>query len=309
LGYSVRQKIALVKRFEERGKLCLIAEAGAKKAISALEIMERKNHDSLADEWSNNADMFKDIMVGDGTCDVSYNYINELTGLPETGYGMVDEERKININKAEMDTLERLLRIVLELSEMQAQEIAASIIDWRDGDSGLSIPQGSAEDSYYRYISTPYEAKDSDFEVLEEVLLVKGMDEDIFERLKNFITIYGDGKINVNTASRPVLLTLGLNGTIVDYIMRFRYGEDGVIGTADDRAFDLPSNITPMISQSYSLSPQEIAQLSVVAERYLATVSNNFMVRSVAAMDKEKGTAGIICVVDKKGKVLRWQGL
>lgn len=309
LGYGVRQKIMVVKRLEEREKLYLIAEAGAKRAINELETMEQKDYDTLTDEWSNGADIFKDITVGEGAYSVSYDYINELTGLPETGYGLVDEERKININKVELDMLERLLRIVLDLGEMQAQELAASIIDWRDGDSGLSIPLGSAEDSYYRYLSTPYEAKDSDFEVLEEVLLVKGMEEDIFERLKDYITIYGDGKININTASRPVLLTLGLNETIVNYIMQFRYGEDVIIGTADDKIFDLPSNVVPMLSQSYSLSDQEIAQLSVVVERYLTTKSNNFMVRSIASMDKRKDTVEVNCVVDKKGKILRWQGL
>lgn len=307
LGYGVRQKILLVQRFDERDKLHLIAEAGIKKAICQLNEQDSDTYDALKDDWSNNIGVFKDINVGDGKFNICYNYIDAKSGMMETRWGLIDEERKININNSDLAVLARLFRVILGGDEVQAQELAASIIDWRDGDSELSIPLGSAEDSYYRYLRYPYEAKDAEFQTLQEILLVKGMDNNIFEKIKDYITIYGNGRININTTSKEVLLALGLNEGIVDKILSFRLGEDEIIGTSDDNIFETTSNIVPKLSQSYHLNDSEIAQLSITVERYLVTNSDYFMIRSLAKLNNRKNTNEVICVMNKSGKVLSWQ--
>ena len=96
--------------------------------------------------------------------------------------------------------IERLFRIGLGMDDMRAG-VAASIKDWRDKDSELSIPVGSAEDFLYRGLKYPYEAKDEDLESLDE-LLVNGMTKDIFERIKDYVTVWGSGMVNINTAGR-----------------------------------------------------------------------------------------------------------
>lgn len=149
LGFEVQQKLTLVNRLDERDRLHFIAEAGIKKAISQIKEEPEKDYDVLKDDWSNNSIVFKEIDIGDGRYSISYDYINEHTGLTESWYGLIDEERKININKANQPILERLFRIALDFNETQAQELAAAIVDWRDSDSELSIPLGSAEDSDY----------------------------------------------------------------------------------------------------------------------------------------------------------------
>ncbi|MCM8796061.1 MAG: general secretion pathway protein GspK [Candidatus Omnitrophica bacterium] len=306
LGFAVRQKLTLVNRLEERDTLRFIAEAAIKKVIAYLKEEPEKNYDALKDNWSNNPAIFKQINIGGGNASILYNYIDEDSGMAELRYGLIDEESKININKISQPILERLFRLV-GLDEIQAQELAAAVIDWRDSDSELSLPIGSAEDAYYRNLKYPYEAKDADFEVLEEVLLVKGMDENIFTKIKNYITIYGDGKININTASRVVLLALGLNQDLVEKIISFRLGEDEIISTSDDNIFEVPSNIVPKLSQFSHLSDSEIAQLSVIVEKYLVTNSRNFMVRCISKLEGRKKTAEMISVVDRFGKILYWQ--
>ncbi len=309
LGAGVRQKITLVARLDERDKLHFIGEAGIKRAIVELrkEKEEERTCDALNGAWSNNAGVFKQIRVGDGRFNIYYNYIDAKTGLTESRYGLIDEERKININKADRVVLERLFKIVLGFDELDAQELAASIVDWRDEDSYLSIPLGSAEDPYYRSLRYSYEAKDAEFEVLDEVLLVKHMTGRIFDILKDYITIYGDGKVNVNTASKEVLLTLGLNEYIVDKILAFRCGEDGIISTFDDNAFETPSGIVPKLSQHSHLSDSDVASLSTVRDQYLVTNSNYFMARSEAGFDNRKDTAVITAVINRDGKILYWQ--
>lgn len=303
LGDTVRQKIALVKRLDERGRLRLIAEAGVIKAIAELKNEEQKSYDSLNDGWSDNPAAFKDTSVGGGTFSIAYDFLNERANVVEVRYGLIDEERKININYASMSILERLFKAALGMDEIQAQELAASIIDWRDNDSELSIPLGSAEDSYYRGLRYSYEAKDAPFEVLDELLLVKGMTPETFEKVKDYLTVHSSGKVNINTASKVVLLALGFSEDIADKILFFRYGDSE---PDEGGIFDTPSNIVPRLSELAPLSPSELTIVSAIAEQNLCTASDNFMIHCIARLPNRKNDLGITCIVDRSGKILYW---
>ncbi|MCX5703347.1 MAG: type II secretion system protein GspK, partial [Candidatus Omnitrophica bacterium] len=302
-SYGVRQKLGLINRLEERDKLRYITEAGVKKAIAVLKNGPVGSYGAFRDVWSNNPGAFSNIRVGDGEVSVSYEFFDDATGVTRMIYGLIDEERKININKVAPRVLERLFRIVLKMEEAQAQELSASIIDWRDsGGEGAT-----AQDYYYMNLQYPYEAKHADFELLEEVLLVKGMDDNIFGKVKDWITVYGDGKVNINTASASVLGALGLNDDIVDKLLSYRSGEDRTLGTADDNVFDTNSNIASVLSQAFQLSDPQIAQLSLVAAETLGTSSSNFMVKSNGRLLDRKATSEVTCVADRQGKILYWR--
>ncbi len=303
LSYEVRQKINLVKRLDERAKLRLIADCGVKASIAKLKAGIVKNYDSLKDDWSNDLGAFKDINIDAGRYNICYNDKAIDSGLTETRWGIADEERKININKASLSVLERLIHIVLNLDEIEAQELAAAIVDWRDSDSELSIPIGSAEDSYYSGQGFPYEAKDANFEVLEEIVLVKGMSKEIFRQIKDYLTIYGSGRVNVNTAGRQVLFSLGLNESIVEKILHFRGGKNEP-DSLEGNIFTEPLSIVPQLSQYVNLSGTEVALLSGVAEQFLCTKSDNFMIRCVASLQNRKDTVELSCVATRKGKIL-----
>ncbi len=297
----------VVKRLDERDKLRFVAEAGIKRAIVELGTAEEKTYEAFNDTWSSNVDLFRDFKVNDGMSNICYNYFDEKTGAFETRYGLIDEERKININKANREVLERLFQITAGLEATEAQELAASIVDWRDADSELSIALGSAEDFYYRGLPAPYEAKDSNFESLEEVLLVKGMTKDVFEKTRDYITVYGDGRVNINTTSGVVLLALGVTGDMVNKIMALLYGKDGVRGDGDDVIFTMPGTIVPALSQAYHLTDSQIAQLSVIADQNLDTRSNFFTIKEKSRLEIRETSIETTCVVDKTGKVLYWR--
>jgi general secretion pathway protein K len=307
LGYGVRQKLILVQRLDERDKLHFIAEAGVKKAIAEIKNTNgaSQTNSALKDEWSNNIEAFSDIAVGNGKFNVCYNYIDDVSGAQTVWWGMVDEERKININKINienMSVLKTLFRLVLNFDDTQAQELAASIIDWRDDDNLLSIEAGSAEDRYYMDLEYPYKAKNADFQVLEELLLVKGMTQDSFEKLKNYITVYGGGEININTASKIVLLSLGLNEPIVDNILAFRAGDDKIVGTSDDYVFNSSSEVVEKLNPVCNLTELDKGLLNA-----LAVKSSNFLIRSVANLNNRQNTGETVCIVSWKGKILYWQ--
>jgi len=109
---------------------------------------------------------YKAIQVGQ-----SYFWVlrSNLEDDEEFDYGLTDEAGKINLNSASLEMLLRLPGMTTEL--------AASIIDWRDEDS--EILAGGAENEYYLLQPEPYNCKNSAFETVDEILLVKGASEEL----------------------------------------------------------------------------------------------------------------------------------
>ncbi len=160
--------------------------------------------------------------------------------IMKTDYGDViieisDENGKINVNLADKETLYNLM-LALGTTEERADVISDSILDWRDPDDNYR-PNG-AESDYYLTLDPPYMAKNGRFNAIEELLLVKGIDRDLFYGrvardvngklvrvigLNKCLTVYGNGRnINVNTAPAPVLLAIGFPPDVVNQIVEER---------------------------------------------------------------------------------------
>jgi len=102
------------------------------------------------------------VIVGNGMFwIIRPDFDNDL----QQAYGIVDEASKIDINSASQDMLMMLPRMM--------REDAAAIIDWRDSDENITV--GGAESEFYMTLADPYQCKNSPFETVEELLLVRGM--------------------------------------------------------------------------------------------------------------------------------------
>jgi hypothetical protein len=95
-------------------------------------------------------------------------------------YGMVSESGKVNINTADVTDS----AVQLQALPGMTPDVAGSIVDWRDADDTPSSA-GGVESQYYLSLPNPYPAKNSDFETVEELLLVKGF---------NKAWLYGNGQ-------------------------------------------------------------------------------------------------------------------
>lgn len=147
------------------------------------------------------------VQIGDRNCEVSIS----------------DESGKINVNKITDDTRAGFIKFLTayKLEELVAETITASILDWLDEDDLHHI--NGAEKDYYLTLPEPYEAKNGPFESIEELTLVKGITPQIFELLRDHLTIYGSGKININFASKEVLLYVPeITQEIAEAIIQFR---------------------------------------------------------------------------------------
>lgn len=308
VGYNVRGKISLAERIDLRSQLHGLAEMGVQKV--AVELKKEKTSsgfNTLNYSWANAEELFRSVPVGGGSFSVSYVFQDPLVGKERVQYGVQDEESRINLNTADAKVLSRLFQLAAGLEEEEADTLAYSIIDWRDSDTFMGHPEYGAEDDYYEELDMPYKSKNRPFDVVNEILLVRGMNPEIFEKLKDKITVYGTGGVNANTASQEVLSAIGLSQKAVDKILRYRGGQDGEILTPDDRTFSQPSALTAELSSVITLSSSEVAEISnLVSAGTLVTTSNYFLIRSRGELEHKKVVTDVVARIDREGKIVSW---
>lgn len=125
-------------------------------------------------------------------------------------------------------------------------ELIDCFMDWTDGDDVRRLHGAESDDAFYQ--QRGYEVKNAPVDTVDELLLIKGFDEEILygsppdtppeqamRGIAYWLTAWSHGKVNINTASREVLLTLpDIDEWVVDEIVELRLGPDGEAGTRDD---------------------------------------------------------------------------
>jgi general secretion pathway protein K len=151
---------------------------------------------------------------------LSYNYIKDTAKLPYTYPGetdlpiekdfgpdivltvkIEDENSKFNINNiiySTGQTNEEALSALKKLLEYLNinPDIALAVADWIDPDHEprLSKSENSAKNSYLWSV--------------DELRLIPGVDKKTYETISPYLTVYGSGIININTAKLAVIVSL-----------------------------------------------------------------------------------------------------
>ncbi|MHC4138965.1 MAG: type II secretion system minor pseudopilin [Planctomycetota bacterium] len=210
-----------------QGAVGIVAPGDFPKAGAAPIIANTDNDDldseesdkRLDDKWNPGKNPYS-VTIGNRDCDV---YLSSENGKININ-GLNDKNRGIFVTflkKRDIDSFD-------------ADIITDSILDWIDPNDLTHI--NGAEDGYYRSLPDPYKAKDAPFFSIEEMTLVKGVTPDIFQNIKDFITVYGGKEIsiNVNFASKEVLSSIpGLSDDIVDELSLY-IEENGNIGDIEE---------------------------------------------------------------------------
>ena len=144
---------------------------------------------------------------------------------------IIDEAGRMNINTASAETLTNLFGV---------SDVADCIVDWRDSDDTPGAEGAEAE--YYSALDQPYKCKNANFSTVRELLLVKGLTEDILTSpteedgplLINLLTVYEaksttqaatDGQVDIQSANQQSLQdALGevLSPEDIDAIIKYR---------------------------------------------------------------------------------------
>lgn len=202
-----------------------IAQAGVQQAIALLNT-DDPAVDHETESWATGEDgegqhIFEDIPVGAGTFSVGY-----VVDDGQWQIGLIDEERKLNVNRMDVATPQALEQLVASLEtagSRPAADLAAAIADWRDE------PIGSWCDEQ----QLGYPCHNGSFESVEELRLVPGMTPELFAALEPYVTVYGSGAVNVNTADPKVLRAVGVSEPLLDVILQQRQAQQPFTASPD----------------------------------------------------------------------------
>lgn len=313
LGYMVRQKVTLLDRLEKRQLLWNAAWSAVERARVAVKEDVDVETDSFRDGWASDPRAFRDVKFEGAAVSVRYEWeAQKKTPV----WGLSDEQGKLNLNTADVPAISLLTQQVTDLEAEEADALAYAIVDWRDGDSAYGHPDMGAEDADYGGLPDPYGAKDRPMESLDELLLVKGMNRDIFEKMKPFVTVFGSGVVNLNTARREVLVALGLPLSAADKILLHRDGPDGLPATSDDRPFDRADSVSQNL-QTDEPPPSDIERVAIdnlTGSGKAGVQSGVFGVTSRAVSPDGRAQLVLEAVINRDAEVLycrssglRWQ--
>jgi general secretion pathway protein K len=215
-SYTMMVDLTLAANLRDGQKAFYVASSGVELAKHLLK-EDKNEYDGLDEDWAqlpehpgflseDDEGRFK-VTIED---EAGKFPINALVKKDNNGYSTVDRDRS--------EQLKQLFE-ALELDP----ELIDPIIDWLDSDSTPSSLYGlsGAEDAYYQGLPSPYHCKNGPLDSLDELLLVKGMTKEILygtaekKGLIHYLTIYSDGKININTASAEVLQSLSVHDAII----------------------------------------------------------------------------------------------
>ncbi len=264
LAFSMKVETRLAQNADNEQQLLWLGRSGVELARYV-----------LAQEGTlNRYDALNQIWAGGSGAVTETNSI--LTGIPLDNYPIgdgsvsvkiVDCERKVNINTANTDVLQKALTLMgVDADDLSV--VSDSIQDWIDADDNARV--AGAESDYYQGLTPPYHAKNAPIDDLSELLLVKnitpemywgtsdtnrlagtqpqkpklgfgiapGQQPDYPFGLVDVFTPISSGRININTADTNVLQMIpGIDGNIADTIVQQRAGPDGVAGDDDDTPF------------------------------------------------------------------------
>ena len=136
---------------------------------------------------------------------------------------IVDEYGKLNLNALidrgtdkPREELEKILRAFFKIRKVD-QDPTDAIIDWLDANNETQ-GNGGARSDYYQSISVPYACKNGPMASIEELLLIKGITQEVYFGNPDLIRYPcrpahgawpGEGLINANTAGEDLIEAIG----------------------------------------------------------------------------------------------------
>ncbi len=210
-NYESRSNLHTVDDFRKSEQALNCAKAGLNIAIAAArDTPDIHNDKSLLNLFSGE-DTFA---VDQGKCSIT---ISEESGKVNVNHL---KNKNGNLNRTRIEQLLRLIDLLSQKGPGHSDigyGLVPSLIDWTDSDDEIECltfiknDNLGAESSYYRQLKPPYKCRNKSLETTEELLLVQGITPQIFDRIHDYLTVYGDGKININCAPKLILESLSEN--------------------------------------------------------------------------------------------------
>jgi general secretion pathway protein K len=156
---------------------------------------------------------------------------------------LVDLNSRIDLNSADEGTLAAFLGTFM--GEGEARSLTDALIDWRDPDGVPRIRGAEAE--AYAASGSGFAPPNRSLRRLEELPHIAGFTEDIAAAIAPYVTVWGDGRLNVNTATERVLAAFPGIGS---------QGASTVLGQRGERGVGSVLALGAQLSQGGGAVPQ-----------------------------------------------------
>ena len=210
-AFSTLVDMRLTETFRDSNRAYYLARGGVEVGRQLL-WMDKNEYDAPTEMW--------------GMGIPAYPVSDEAT----VSISIVDEDGRFNLNKVVLSVnpdaimRPRFVRLLesLDVANSEAEDLSYALVDWIDSRDDAS--PGGAENSWYQGLTPPMACKNDKLDTVDELLLVKGFTPEIVEKLTPHVTVAGVTHLNVNTASRELLLAwhAGLTPGGIDQLLTAR---------------------------------------------------------------------------------------
>lgn len=262
-AFAMRTEVNITQHYKGEVQLYAYAEGGIQRAIAELiykhdariqqmrKIPKTEEIPPEKKEWITDGRVYL-LSYDQGTCEIR----------------VMGEAGKVNINTVTEATLRKIIG-QLGLEGEARDVVTDSILDWRDADDLYRI--NGAENDYYHSLKEPYNCKNGNLDAIEELLLIRGVTQDLFygkketkkeeggeaEKegrigLRDIFSIYSFGEqVDINSAAIHVLrVVLGFPAEVARQIVKARE-EKGFLNQQD--LLQRVAEVTPFIGEAGKL--------------------------------------------------------
>ena len=283
LAYEMRIEAGITSYSRKRLK----AQAAARGGVEYAKFLLAKSYDGNSFEESEESYEALRIMAKNLERGIGVNGLEVEMGEAKAKIDILPEAGRRNVNKLADEDWEELLDYA-GVPEDKWPDLIDSFMDFTDAGDEHRLNGAEKDDAFYK--ERGYEPKNAELDTVDELLLVKGFTPSLVyggpaedpkaEPLKGIarlLTTFGDGKVNINTASREVLMTLAgadgelLDEWVVDDILKYRLGDDEQPNTEDD-GFDsvadalAKTGLPASLASSLSVSDRQYVRVTSVGQ-------------------------------------------
>lgn len=271
-SWLVRADVNSSRVFREAAQKKFISQAGMERGI--MELLYRQ------------AALRKPALERQDICRIDGTPFYGRFGIGFYALRISDESGKIPLNGMTDRSSAVLKNLLLNhgMDEARADTIVDSILDWMDDDELHRV--SGAESDHYLSLPSPYRAGNSEFEALEQLLMVNGVTKEILfgdgerQGIIRYLTIYpGTEKINVNAAPPAVLESVpGIGRAKAALIIGKRNESAVTLGDLQELLADDYRRASPY------LTDKESSVFEVVSTGCLRDEADGVVTRSVIRM-------------------------
>lgn len=281
-------QVELARRLGERVTARQAARAGVDHAVARV-MLETNAWEAFQEGWAHGENEFRDIRCGSRVRWTAWHAVEQSDGSVVTNFGLGDEQARVDLNLAREEVLVSLFRVAAGLSAEKAGLLARDVARARTAATAETPSPPGLEAGVWSVA----DLQNGPFQSVHELLWVRGMSREIFERVEPYCTVHGAARVNINTAGPLVLRVLAAvrgneSGGWERKILQFRE-QGGIFKTLSATGFPDASGGGTV------LRPEDLAVLGGILP-FITVTSDHFRGSVVAGSEAGRDAAGITFV-------------